>query len=305
MVKTYSTHTLFNCYLKDVGESGNVFALSNANLEQSLGLLSTVLNTFKTMSNQTGEAKKYLQKFKRIERYQGKLPNIMDDYWSIEEMALLIIMLSSTSRKRYSSMNTTVKKFIDKNKIPTEKVLKSNRDWLLEAYKCLGSLKHRNWVKEINEEILDQTLKGKMTIADSYENVMEVEVGIIELRVLDAELDSEISDILAHCAFPELLKESRKTLVDQIVNELGEFVLALEKVEGDLPQNIAMKESIKKMRQLREEIEHSYDVSKYYTDTYWENLENSDRDKEILSQVEKMFKKKYQVELDVLSKNKL
>lgn len=305
MEKTYSTHTLFNCYLRDVDESSTVIDVSSSKLKQSLELLSTVLNILKTQSNQTREAKVYLQNFERIESYKGKLPKLMEDYWSIEEMTILIIMLRSYRRKRYNSMNKTIEMFINEDIIPTEKVLKHNRGWLLEAYKCLGSLRHTNWSEKVNEEILEQTSNRKMTSKDSYKNVMEVKVGIIESSVLDAELNSEISDILAHCAFPELLKESRKTLVDQIVNELSEFVLALEKVKGVLPQNIAMKESIKKMMQLREEIEHSYDVSKYYADTYWENLENNDRDKEILSQVEKMFKKKYQVELDVLSKNTL
>ncbi|ANU09405.1 hypothetical protein BBH88_03310 [Planococcus antarcticus DSM 14505] len=305
MEKTYSTHTLFNCYLKDIKETGNVIDLSNAHLKQSLGLLSTVLNIFKTNGNQTSEAKTYLQNFERIERYKGKLPKTMDDYWSIEEMTILIIMLSSNRRKRYNSMIKTIEKYNDKYIIPSEKVLKHNRDWLLEAYKCLGSLKHTDWTKEINKEILDQTFEGKMNVKDSHKNVMEVKAAIIKSRVLDAEMESEIGQILAHCAFPELLKESRETLVDQIVNELSKFLLALEKVEGDLPQNIAMNESIKKMRQLTEEIEYSYDVSKYYTDAYWEKPVTDDQGKETLLKIEKLLKKTYLGEIDILSKNTL
>lgn len=305
MDERFSTHTLFNCSLKDINKDSDVIEIMESRLKQSLRLLSTVIQFIIVDKNLSEEAIKYLGRFERIKSFNGKkLPPIAEKYWSIEEITLLIIMLRTITRKRYNSMEKTVKKFMTTGKPPTNKVLISNQEWLLEAYKCLGLLKHTKWSKKIDEELL-MTTSRDISVRESLENIKKVELAIIKSGVLEGELDSVIGQILAKCAYPELLKENQKSYAVQLVEAVSEVIFALEKIKGVIPQTIAVNESIKQLRKLTEDIGFSYDISKYYTDSYWESVMDDVKNEDTLSVIKKMLTEKYAVELDTIEKNTL
>ncbi|MGP4107935.1 hypothetical protein [Virgibacillus sp. L01] len=304
MEKKYSNHTLFNCAIKDfIADKEKM----QKGLQKSLELLSTVLKFInkEAANSNRGETIKSLEKYKRINDYNGELPPFKAEHWTIEEMTLLIIMLRATKQKKYDSMKKTVEAFISKEKAPSQKVIDSNLDWLLEAYKCMGLLKHTTWSEKITKEMVQDTFGKKVTAQETLVNIREVETAIINSEVLDAELDSIIAQILVKCAYPELLVENKIGLSVQLVDAVSEMILAVESVNGVNNQRIVVNESIKHLQKLSGLINSGYDISKYYTDSYWENLMKEEQFGDKLNEIKKVVTKKYAVELDTIEKNTL
>lgn len=306
MEKKYPTNFLFICAMKDMGANSNVVGLMKSMLKQSLKLLSTVINTISSDQNLSVEAKGYLNRFANIKEFNGKMPPLNSkDIWSIEEFTILIIMLRCITRKRYSSMNDTILTYMEKGESPSDKVIKENQKWLLEAYKCLGVLKHYNWSKKIDEDLLPTLVGSDLNIKDAKKNIQDIEKSIKMSGVLDGEIDPGIGQILAKCAYPELLKANKISSAAKLMDAIAEVIFALEKVEGGMPQEIAIIESIKKLNKLKEDIEFSFDTSKYYKETYWEHVMKDDENEAEISLIKKQLMEKFAVELDTIEKNTL
>jgi hypothetical protein len=306
MEKKYPTNILFGCALKDIGKKSNVVDLMESRLKQSLEFLSTVINTITSDESLSIEAKGYLNSFENIKGFNGEsLPLYSEEFWSLGEFTILIIMLRSITHKRYDSMNKKTQSFLKTGKSPSQKVIIANREWLLEAYKCLGVLKHYNWSEKIDEDLLLTLIESDLNIKDAKKNIQEIEATIKKSDVLDGEIDSGIGQILAKCAYPELLKVNRRSSATKLIDAIAEVIFAIEKVEGVMPQEIAIIESIKKLDKLKEDIEYSYDISKYYTETYWEHLMKDEQNEENLSLIKKKLTEKFAVELDTIEKNTL
>lgn len=272
-------------------------------LIQSLELLSTIIKFIEEDKGLSKEAVTYLRRFSRITSFSGKdLPPTTDEYWSIEEITILIIMLRTSTHKRYNTMRTTVNKFMDNGKAPTKKVLKPNLDWLLEAYNCLGLLKYTNWSEKIDKDMLQITTR-KPDIPMAMEYIKKIETAIVKSDCLEAELDSVIGQILAKCAYPEFVKENQIGYDVQLVEAISEVIYALERIDGVLPQMIAINESIKQLHKIKEDIGFSYNISKYYTDDYWEKVLSDTKDENTLRDIKRAITEKYQVELDTIRKN--
>ncbi|MFK9091716.1 hypothetical protein [Bacillus salipaludis] len=306
MEKKYPTNILFICAMKDMGANSNVVGLMKSMLNQSLKFLSTVINIISFDQNLSDEAKGYLNRFANIKEYNGKMPPLNSkEIWSIEEFTILIIMLRCITRKRYSSMNETILTYMESGESPSDKVIQENQKWLLEAYKCLGVLKHYNWSEKIDEDLLPTLVGSDLNIKDARKNIQDIEKSIKKSGVLDGEMDSGIGQILAKCAYPELLKTNKRSSAAKLMDAIAEVMASLEKIEGVLPQEIAIIESIKKLNKLKEDIEFSFDTSKYYTETYWEHVMGDDENEADLSLIKKQLMEKFAVELDTIEKNTL
>lgn len=299
----FSTFDLYNCTLEDKKVSSEFLKLSENELIRSLNLLSTVIKVIEEDVCLSERAIKYLKKFDGIKSFNGRnLPPMADKHWNIEEITILIIMLRTATHKRYDSMRKTVRLYMGTGKVPTNKVLKLNLDWLLEAYKCLGLLKYNKWSEKINEDML-QITTWKSDIPKARENIKKVEIAIEKSGCLEEELDSVIGQILAKCAYPELINENRIGYDEQLVEAVSEVIFALERIEGALPQMIAINESIKQLRKIKEDIGFSYNISKVYADKYWENVLIKTQDEDAFKEIKKTITEKYQVEFDTIRKN--
>ncbi|WP_226528170.1 hypothetical protein [Metabacillus niabensis] len=306
MEKKYSTNILFSCTLKDIGENSDAIDLMESRLNQCLTLLSTVINIITSNEGLSVEAKDYMNRFENIKRFNDqKLPLHSEEVWSIEEFTLLTIMLRSITRKRYSSMNNTILTYIGSDKPLSDKVTNANRQWLLEAYKCLGVLKHYKWSKDIDKDLQKTLFGSDFNFTERLLQIQEVESNIKKSDVLEGEIDSVIGQVLAKCAYPELLEENRRSSATKLIDTIAKVIYALEKVEGIMPQEIAIIESIKKISKLREDIEYNYDVSKYYTDKYWENVMDSEENEADLLKIKKQLTGEFSVEMDTIEKNTL
>lgn len=306
MEKKYPTNILFICAMKDMGANSNVVGLMKSMLNQSLEFLSTVIKAITSDNSLSIQAKGYLNRFENINGFNGEsLPSDSEEFWSLEEFTILIIMLRNSTHKRYDSMNKQAKSFLKTGKSPSQKVINANREWLLEAYKCLGVLKHYNWSEKIDEDLLPTLVGSDLNIKDARKNIQDIENSIKKSGVLDGEMDSGIGQILAKCAYPELLKANKTSSAAKLMDAIAEVIFALEKVEGVMPQEIAIIESIKKLNKLKEDIEFSFDTSKYYTETYWEHVMRDDENEAEISLIKKQLMEKFAVELDTIEKNTL
>ncbi|HDR7314290.1 hypothetical protein MXL46_19035 [Heyndrickxia sporothermodurans] len=305
MEKKYSTNILFGCSIKDIKENSDAFSLMGSHLIQSLSLLSTVINIIFADESLSIEAKNHLDRFNNIKSFKGELPTYSEELWSIEEFTILTIMLRSVSRKRYDSMKKTIESYMETDNPPSEKVIEANKKWLLEAYNCLGNLKYYQWSKNITKDWLLIFFKKNFDYEKIQLNIQEIETIIKKSGMLEGEFDSIIGQILAKCAYPELLKSNQKSLSIKLIDAIAEVMYALESIEGVQPQEIAIIQSIKALGKLKDDIEYNYNVSKYFTDTYWEQVMEKKQNEEVLSFIKETLTKKFAVELDTIEKNSL
>ncbi|OXS60823.1 hypothetical protein B0G93_107100 [Bacillus sp. V-88] len=304
MGKKYSTHTIYTCSLINTyNENANVENILEKKISQSLDLLTIVMKNIHVNSKLSQKAHEKLQEFDRIRNYgTNGLPSIHEEYWSIEEVTILIIMIRTSTHKRYDSMRKTILEFIETGKVPTQKVLQPNLDWLLKAYECIGRLKYTKWSSEIKEDDL-RIITPNPILEASINNMNNVEMEIKESNVLEDEFDSVIGQILSKCAYPELIRENKEGYDVQLIGVISDIIFELEKIDGSVPQMIALNESIKKLEKISEDIRFSFNTSKYYSDEYWGKVTKDMQEDKLIKEIEKVIKEKFQVELDTIKKN--
>lgn len=304
----FSNHTLFNCALVNISEENDVIELMESRLNQSVKLLQSVLNFIveeANKNNRVNVVEAIITKYKRIIVFNKKLKPLTEKYWNVDELSILIIMLRTITRKKYSAMETTVKKFIIKGKIPSSKVISSNQEWLLKAYKCLGVLSHTNWSNNIDINLVQITCGKKITVQETISNVQEAEFHIKQSGILDAELDSVTAQILSKCAYPELIVKNKEGLTIQLIDVISEMIFTLEGIKDSNSQEIALNETIKQIEKTTLDIKYNYDKSKYYKDEYWDGVMNDKEYEEDINYIKRLITEKYAVEIDTLNKTSL
>ncbi|MFT8390231.1 MAG: hypothetical protein ABF683_03005, partial [Sporolactobacillus sp.] len=273
-MKSYDTQTLFCCTLPLQGmkENSDPIDICNNHLEQSLSLLSFLLNYLAKSAQTTDDFKSYLKKFSRIMSYTGGKPS-SQIRWSPDEFILLLIMMRTHTPKRYSEMKKSLAAYLkDKKAIPSSKTIQKNRQWLHNALDVIFNLLHNDWHKSIDVSQLlmingstnDKAVKILQTIHDEIQ----------QSRILESDAESEHAQILMRCAYPELLSMVPESTAEKLSKQFGTIVKELAKVYGDELMTIAANEAIKKLQIVAEEIKTTYLTDPIYTEKYWKGMDN-------------------------------
>jgi hypothetical protein len=296
--KKYTTYELFYAVTNKQFQELNV---AKAQLEQALALLKLSLTYMDNYWKEQGysiaqEPRKSFHRFSNI--MNGKVPRVDKQHWTIDEVTLLLIMLNNYKHKRYSAMLTALENFLKKNEALSEQRIEKNTDWLFDAYKNLCNLKYTNWTKKINIDNLADLNGKKESNREKFNRVKEIEKDIKESRILDNDVDSIIGQILAFCAHPESFLKGRKKNVEELLEAVSAVIYNLQAMEGDaVIQNIAVNETVKKLKNIAKDIKKNYRRSKYYTDNYWASMELTET-LSSLEDIKKLVRDKYCIELE-------
>lgn len=296
--KKYTTYELFYAVTNKQFEELNG---AKGQLEQVLDLLKLALTYMDNYWKKKGysiaqEPRKSLSKFSNI--MKGNMPRVDKQHWTIDEVTLLLIMLNNYKPKRYGSMLTSLEDFLTENKPLNGKKIEKNRDWLFDAYKSLCNLKYKNWTEGFNVDELANLNGNKKSNKEKFNIVKKLEKDIKESKVLDNDVNSVIGQILAFCAYPESFLKGRKESVRELVEVVSSIIYNLEAIENNrFVQDIAVKETVKKLKSIEKEIRISYRRDKYFTDEYWDNIEFK-KPLNSLEDIKKIVRDKYYIELE-------
>lgn len=296
--KKYTTYELFYAVTNKQFEELNG---AKSQLEQVLALLKLALTYIDNYWKEKGysiaqEPRKSLSKFSNI--MKGNMPRVDKQHWTIDEVTLLLIMLNNYKPKRYGAMLTSLEDFLAKNEPLNGKRIEKNRDWLFDAYKSLCNLKYKNWTEGFNVDELANLNGNKKSNKEKFNIVKKLEKDIKESKVLDNDVNSVIGQILAFCAYPESFLKGRKESVRELVEVVSSIIYNLEAIENNrFVQDIAVKETVKKLKSIEKEIRISYRRDKYFTDEYWDNIEFK-KPLNSLEDIKKIVRDKYYIELE-------
>ncbi len=139
---------------------------------------------------------------------------------------------------------------------------------------------------------------NKKSNKEKFNIVKKLEKDIKESKVLDNDVNSVIGQILAFCAYPESFLKGRKESVRELVEVVSSIIYNLGAIENNrFVQDIAVKETVKKLKSIEKEIRISYRRDKYFTDEYWDDIEFK-KPLNSLEDIKKIVRDKYYIELE-------
>ncbi|WP_332236840.1 hypothetical protein [Sporolactobacillus sp. KGMB 08714] len=200
-------------------------------------------------------------------------------------------------------MGEALQNYKQNGESPTKKVINENRRWLHQALDVLFTVEHKNWHEDVSEGALGVLLTKKINREAIQKNIKEVQDNIQQSEILKSDTESVPAQIIARCAYPELIDQSKSSTTEELANLVKKIIEGLEKVHGDTVTTIAVNEVNKRLNIIVEDISFNYGKDKIFNEDFWRGLSNKPIKLKKKINVEKLLRERFQIEFEEIDKS--